>query len=187
MEETAVVQEAAAGLESVERLIRLLSQQQQYQDQKYSNLDMDIDCRAVADVAVSKFKRVISLLNRTRTGHARFRRAPVVPSPSLPPNNRDNEVLEGKVYYATPIQQAPPVLPHLHNRDFPMVMPKNEGIDRKDLSTTINFSYSSAGNSFISSLTGESESKQPSSSSAFQITNLSQEDENEEDSESSSE
>ncbi|KAF5738223.1 hypothetical protein HS088_TW13G01119 [Tripterygium wilfordii] len=157
MEETTVVQEAAAGLESVERLIRLFSQQQQKQnqDQNYqssSNLDMDMDCRAVAEVAVSKFKKVISLLNPTRTGHARFRRAPVVPSPLLPPNNQHNEVLEGKVYYTTPIQQVP----------------------RKDSSTTINFSYSSAGNSFISSLTGESESKQPSSSSAFQITNLSQ-------------
>ncbi|KAF5752879.1 hypothetical protein HS088_TW01G00797 [Tripterygium wilfordii] len=177
MEETAVVQEAAAGLESVERLIRLLSQQEN-QDQKYQSSssipDMDMDCRAVADVAVSKFKKVISMLNRTRTGHARFRRAPVVPSPSLPPNNQDNEVLEGKVYYATPIQQLPPVLPQHHNHDFPIVMPKNGGMERKDSTTTINFSYSSAGNSFISSLTGETESKQPSSSSAFQITNLSQ-------------
>ena len=39
---------------------------------------------------------------------------------------------------------------------------------------TINFSYSSAANSFMSLLTSDTDSKQPSSSSAFQITNLSQ-------------
>ncbi|XP_048422825.1 probable WRKY transcription factor 11 [Pyrus x bretschneideri] len=77
LEENAL-QEAASGLESVEKLIRLLSQTQQNQHQeKYPLTAMDMDCKAVADVAVSKFKKVISLLGRTRTGHARFRRAPL--------------------------------------------------------------------------------------------------------------
>ncbi|KAM2040969.1 hypothetical protein ACFX1X_034976 [Malus domestica] len=76
LEENAV-QEATSGLESVEKLIRLLSQAQQNRHQgKYSLTAMDIDCRAVADVAVSKFKKVIFLLGRTRTGHARFQQAP---------------------------------------------------------------------------------------------------------------
>ncbi|KAH7566623.1 hypothetical protein ACOSP7_023203 [Xanthoceras sorbifolium] len=191
------VQEAASGLESVEKLIKLLSQQQKTQHhEKLKNhqsstssssgsrpsMDLDMDYKAVADVAVSKFKKVISLLGRTRTGHARFRRAPVAP-PATPPlllnqNQEHNKVGDSKVYYATPIQQIPPPLNHHRPpHEFPsMVVPKNIGVlERKDSSTTINFSYSSAGNSFMSSLTGDTESKQQqSSSSAFQITNLSQ-------------
>ncbi|KAF5482305.1 hypothetical protein F2P56_002887 [Juglans regia] len=86
MEENAV-QEAASGLESVEKLIRLLSQQSQQQHQYQSSssssskplLEMEMDYKAVADVAVSKFKKVLTLLGRARTGHARFRRAPLKP------------------------------------------------------------------------------------------------------------
>ncbi|KAL2348369.1 hypothetical protein Fmac_002369 [Flemingia macrophylla] len=165
------VREAASGLESVEKLIRLLSQTQtqtqtQHQQQQYhhtSNSPMEIqtdDYRAVADVAVSKFKKVISLLGRTRTGHARFRRAPLPPPPPPPPQPPS----EPRVYRATPLQQIPP--PALHAE------PK---IERKDSSKTINFSYS---NSFVSSLTGDADPKHPCSSAppptAFQITNLSQ-------------
>ncbi|KAM4128336.1 hypothetical protein ACJW30_02G159200 [Castanea mollissima] len=184
MEENAV-QEAASGLESVEKLIRLLSQsqqQQQQQQQQYqsqsqsqnqSSSEMERDCKAVADVAVSKFKKVISLLGRTRTGHARFRRAPLAPPPALVSNqSQERSAPEPRVYHATPIQQIPP-LPQYHGESF---MPKNGVIERRDSSTTtINFSYSSAATSFMSSLTGDTDSKQqPSSSSAFQITNLSQ-------------
>ncbi|XP_065874627.1 probable WRKY transcription factor 15 [Euphorbia lathyris] len=200
MEENAV-QEAASGLESVNKLIRLLSQPNlQHSNHSSSSsspppafnsrssLDIDLDCQAVADVAVSKFKKVISLLGRTRTGHARFRRAPVA-SPLTSSSSaavaaasqfsQENQAVETKVYYATPIQQIPPppppppVLNHYPDYSFP----KNNGVisDRKESATTINFSYSSAANSFISSLTGDTnDSKQPSSSSAFQITNLSQ-------------
>lgn len=189
MEENAV-QEAASGLESVEKLIRLLSQsqQQQQQQQQYqiqsqsqnqnqnqSSSEMERDCKAVADVAVSKFKKVISLLGRTRTGHARFRRGPLGPPPPPPlvsNQSQERSAPEPRVYHATPIQQIPP-LPQYHGESF---MPKNGVIERKDSSTTtINFSYSSAATSFMSSLTGDTDSKQqPSSSSAFQITNLSQ-------------
>ncbi|CAK7337720.1 unnamed protein product [Dovyalis caffra] len=180
MEENAV-QEAASGLESVNKLIRLLSEQSQENLHQSStspsrtSMDMEMDCRAVADVAVSKFKKVISLLGRNRTGHARFRRAPV----STPPiNQRQEQSYQAPeantkvIYYATPIQQIPP--PVLNQNHYPIVIPKNGVIERKDSATTINFSYSSAGNSFVSSLTGETDSKQPSSSSAFQFTNVSQ-------------
>ncbi|KAJ9170651.1 hypothetical protein P3X46_018743 [Hevea brasiliensis] len=192
VEENAV-QEAASGLESVNKLIRLLSHQNQENLQSSSSspssgpsMDIGMDCKAVADVAVSKFKRVISLLGRTRTGHARFRRAPV----ATPVNNTqislENQVLESKVYYAMPIQLIPPPPPppppppvpnHFHDYSSVTMMSKNNGVisDRKESSTTLNFSYSSAGNSFVSSLTGDTiDSKQLSSSSAFQITNLSQ-------------
>ncbi|KAK9284708.1 hypothetical protein L1049_023884 [Liquidambar formosana] len=188
MEENAV-QEAASGLESVEKLIRLLSQtQQQQQEQCQSDanprsyIDIEMDCNAVADVAVSKFKKVISLLGRARTGHARFRRAPMAS------RSNQNEEIQGsgsRVYSATPVQQIPPPPYHHHHslhhhhqsqNDHQVVIPRNGAIERKDSTTTINFSYSSAANSFMSSLTGDTmdSKQQPSSSSAFQITNLSQ-------------
>ncbi|KAK6923077.1 Zn-cluster domain [Dillenia turbinata] len=159
MDENGVVEEAQAGIESVEKLIRLLSSQNQQEQ-------CEKDCREVANVAVSRFKKVISLLGQTRTGHARFRRAPVPISPPVEENSTQlDQISPQKVYCPTPIQQVPLLI-------------RNGGVE-KDLSTTINFSsysspvISSAANSFLSSLTGDTESKQPSSSSAFQITNLS--------------
>jgi hypothetical protein len=61
--QTAIQETATQGIKSMEQLIRLLSSQQTQQPSNYT------------DVTVSKCKKVISLLNRT--GHARFRRAPV--------------------------------------------------------------------------------------------------------------
>lgn len=153
-EESAVVKEAASGLESVEEFIRLLSQQKKQDNLKKEAMEIDV----VADVAVNKFKKVIDLLGRTRTGHARFRRAPVA-SPVQETSAADN-----KVYSPTPIQQVPP--PAVGHRFLRKEAP----------AVTISFSCSpeiSRANSFnISSLTGETEqSKQQmhSSSSAFQL------------------
>ncbi|GAV91005.1 LOW QUALITY PROTEIN: hypothetical protein CFOL_v3_34405, partial [Cephalotus follicularis] len=136
-----------------------------------SSMDLDMDCKAVADAAVSKFKRVISLLGRTRIGHARFRRAPMSFSSSFNQTLEDIQTQKAKVYYATPIREIPPVSHKRH--DFPMLVPKYGVVERRDSSTAIKFSYF-GGNSFMSSLTGDThESKQPSSSSAFQITKIS--------------
>ncbi|XVE87077.1 hypothetical protein DITRI_Ditri18aG0087300 [Diplodiscus trichospermus] len=197
MEENAV-REAASGLESVEKLIRLLSQTQQQQqsnsnDQEKhhqsssistrSSLDLEMDYKAAADGAVSKFKKVISLLGRTRTGHARFRRAPVAAHPAatnsiaVPPSvnqNQANQENGTKAFYATPIRQFPPPGAYHPPQHHDFLTVKSGRLERKDSLTTINFSYSSAGNSFMSSLTGDTDSKQPPSSSAFQMTNLSQ-------------
>ncbi|TKY74631.1 WRKY transcription factor 11 [Spatholobus suberectus] len=64
MDEQRAIQEAASeGLKGMEHLVRLLSHQP-------SHLHTDL-----TDVTVSKFKKLISLLNRT--GRARFRRAPL--------------------------------------------------------------------------------------------------------------
>ncbi|KAL0327641.1 UNVERIFIED_CONTAM: putative WRKY transcription factor 11 [Sesamum angustifolium] len=70
-EQMAVQETASAGLKSVEHLIRAVSQRNQ-----------QLDCREITDFTVSKFRKVISILNRT--GHARFRRAPVLPQPESP-------------------------------------------------------------------------------------------------------
>ncbi|XP_047149319.1 uncharacterized protein LOC124821479 [Vigna umbellata] len=88
-----------------------------------------------------------------------LRRAHVSPPPPSEP----------RFYNATLLQQIS--LPTEH----PFI-PKNGPIEIKDSSKTIIFSYS---NSFISSLTGDTNTKLPSSSSPvtatpFQITNLSQ-------------
>ncbi|XVE53481.1 hypothetical protein DITRI_Ditri03aG0006500 [Diplodiscus trichospermus] len=65
MDDQMAIQDAASqGLKSMEHLIRLLSHQSNH-----------ADCTDLADLTVFKFKKVISLLNRT--GHARFRRGPV--------------------------------------------------------------------------------------------------------------
>ncbi|KAL2455815.1 putative WRKY transcription factor 7 [Abeliophyllum distichum] len=177
------VQEAASGLQSVEKLIRLFSSQKKHNhlsEEKVAK-EMETDYVAVADMAVNKFKKAISLMGRTRTGHARFRRAPVVSSsssPSLPPNplreESTGESLDTKIYCPTPIQQVPPLdYPYNHHQvGVPIVIENMKELGSK----TISFSYSpviSRANSFISSLTGDTDSKQPSSSSAFQISNLS--------------
>ncbi|KAD4888196.1 hypothetical protein R6Q59_034718 [Mikania micrantha] len=170
--ENSAVQEAASGLESVQKLIRLLSQSQSQQQSP-------ADYKAVADVAVTKFKRVISLLERPGrelTGHARFRRGPVNQSgyqmiqnqTIMKDHEQDDVVLEDsetKVYCPTPIQQVPFVLPPPPasapaTGNQPPLFQRNDSLPK-----TISFSYSPAvsrASSFISSLTGDSDGKQQS-------------------------
>ncbi|CAL9233613.1 unnamed protein product [Arabidopsis halleri] len=83
----AVQEAAASGLKSIENFIGLMSRDSFNSDQPSSSSasaatttveDLESARNTTADAAVSKFKRVISLLDRTRTGHARFRRAPVI-------------------------------------------------------------------------------------------------------------
>nr|GMC62767.1 probable WRKY transcription factor 7 [Ipomoea batatas] len=166
-ESSAVVKEAASGFESVEEFIRLLSQGKKKQQGDREKAAMEID--VVADVAVNKFKKVIDLLGRTRTGHARFRRGPVASSSPVMEAPADN-----KVYSPTPIQQVPPPASY----DYSAAAHRYSAAAAA-APMTISFTCSpeiSRANSFnISSLTGETESKPMlSSSSAFQLTNLSQ-------------
>ncbi|KAL1564779.1 WRKY transcription factor 7 [Salvia divinorum] len=163
MEVSAAQEAAAAGLQSVEKLMRLISHQQSAGAADY---------QAVADVAVYKFKKFISLIDRTpRTGHARFRRGPV---PNPPPQQQKTEPAAqtpkteetapgSRIYCPTPIQRLPPL---------PQPKPGPNPVERKESSTTINFASPAA--SYMSSLTGDTDSLQPSMSSGFQITNLSQ-------------
>ncbi|KAL5559082.1 hypothetical protein UlMin_035293 [Ulmus minor] len=185
VEENALKEAAFAGIQSFEKFVRLIS----------SNKETAIESSSVADVAVNQFKAMISLLDKGRTGHARFRRAPVSKpkqesptsnqAPSVPeqPCPKPEPVSAFKVYCPTPVVRLPP-LPHNHNQvphfhhnqhqpNASSVLAKNGSIEKRDLTTTINFSPSPA-NSFMSSLTGDTESFQPSLSSGFQLTNLSQ-------------
>ncbi|XP_073032655.1 probable WRKY transcription factor 7 [Primulina eburnea] len=175
MEENAAREATAAGLQSVDKLMRILSNSKNFRTDPISS----VDCRAVADVAVNKFKKFITLLDRTRTGHARFRRGPVpdnkkmepvldsVGQSSQAPKAVDN-ASSAKIYCHTPVQRLPPLpLPNHYQK-----LVRNGSFERKETSTTINFA--STVTSFMSSLTGDTDSLQPSMSSGFQITNLSQ-------------
>ncbi|XP_071710319.1 probable WRKY transcription factor 15 isoform X1 [Rutidosis leptorrhynchoides] len=179
-----VVQQAASGLESVQNLIRLLSQSQSQSQQQQQQQQFSADYKAVADVAVTKFKRVISLLgkpSRELTGHARFRRGPVTNSQFIQNNNHNikniikkhneqHDVVsddnETKVYNPTPIQQVPFVPPPPPLTAAPVTSNQLQQFQRKDsMPKTINFSYSPAvsrASSFMSSLTGDSDGIQQS-------------------------
>ncbi|KAI3785457.1 hypothetical protein L1987_44575 [Smallanthus sonchifolius] len=164
MEDNSVQEAAAAGLQSLETLIRLLSSQTNTMLLSSSSppagpthSSATTDYTAVADAAVTRFKKFISLLDRNRTGHARFRRGPVSNSPA-------------------PITQRMPPLPQTNLRHL---LVKSGSFDRKDFPVnTINFAVTGAvagafqANSLKSSLTGDTGSLQPSMS-GFQITNLS--------------
>ncbi|CAN6227546.1 unnamed protein product [Urochloa humidicola] len=91
-EQVAIQEAAAAGLRGMEHLISQLSRAgtgdlppspppgaaaapaQLLAD--HGHPQQQVDCREITDMTVSKFRKVISILNRT--GHARFRRGPVV-------------------------------------------------------------------------------------------------------------
>ncbi|CAH9100524.1 unnamed protein product [Cuscuta epithymum] len=186
MEDDAVQEAAAAGMQSVENLIRLLSQSRHQNTCFSSAVEPSADYQAVADAAVGKFKKFISLLDRNRTGHARFRKGPICntantaprhtkktdpqPEPEVSGRFRVTESSEKpqtggqKMFTPSQIQLLPP-LPHNHHQT-PKVVPAAS--ERKEPSSTINFAASPASSvpsSFMSSLTGDTES--------FQWTNLS--------------
>ncbi|XP_076941281.1 putative WRKY transcription factor 15 [Bidens hawaiensis] len=127
------------------------------------------DYTATVDVTVTNFQRFISLLDHTRTGHARFRRAPV----SNQQNYMTAAVLAEKAYSPAPIQQRMPPIP-LTNPHHSLV--ESGSFDRNDFPIkTTNLSVDAAhANSFISSVTREASSLQPSMFSRLRMTNPSQ-------------
>ncbi|XP_062022054.1 probable WRKY transcription factor 7 [Rosa rugosa] len=171
MEENDVKEAASAGIQSVEKFISLMSSSSSTPE------SAAIEYKAVADMAVNKFRKVISLLDRGRTGHARFRRGPVTTtSPQSPlvltketeqqssfqcqeeALNMKTEQSQSssafKVYCPKPVLRLPP-------------LPKT--------STSFNFSASpavSGSNSFMSG-DGEITTLQHSMSSGFQLTHMS--------------
>ncbi|EOA16923.1 hypothetical protein CARUB_v10005147mg [Capsella rubella] len=79
MEDTALREAASAGIHGVEEFLKLIGQTQSQPTEKSQT-----EITAVTDVAVNSFKKVISLLGRSRTGHARFRRAPTTTATQTP-------------------------------------------------------------------------------------------------------
>ncbi|VVA92548.1 unnamed protein product [Arabis nemorensis] len=66
MEDMALREAASAGIHGVEEFLKLMAQSETTENQT--------EITAAADVAVNSFKKVISLLGRSTSGHARFRR-----------------------------------------------------------------------------------------------------------------
>ncbi|GKU94224.1 hypothetical protein SLEP1_g7750 [Rubroshorea leprosula] len=127
MEESAVRDAATAGIEGVQELLRLISETQPKDlnvDASFRNKEPAVEINAVADVAVNHFKKMISLLGRPRTGHARFRRAPMCSPPEQPeqkiqkpgpsvqaPNPQHKDLVSAfRVYCPTPVHRLPPLL-----------------------------------------------------------------------------
>ncbi|KAI3807184.1 hypothetical protein L1987_23108 [Smallanthus sonchifolius] len=183
MEDLAVREAGAAGVacvQSLDNLIGLLSTQTRRQPYSGSTSDTfsSADYAAVANIAVTKFKKFISLLDRTSTGHARFRRGPVSNPPVTPlkkptlPSDMAPAVAPAVAVAMEMVYSAPAVQQRMAT--IPLV--KSGSFDGKDVcAATINFAgAASPATSFLSSLTGNTEGVQPSMLSGFQITNLSQ-------------
>ncbi|XWS25572.1 hypothetical protein CRYUN_Cryun27aG0079700 [Craigia yunnanensis] len=202
MEEHDLREAATAGIQGVGEFIRLMSKSQQLYNQNVSfktsspsGSESAMEIQAVTDKTVNSFRKVISLLGRPRSGHARFRRAPLCPlqqeekqqqQDSQQPRQKIQEsgtssvqvtkdqVSAFKPFCSTPGHRLPP-LPHSHHqsKSSPFLVAKTGLLERNEAPSTINFSSSppmSAGNSFMSSLTGDTDSLQPSFSSGFQFT-----------------
>ncbi|XP_074571173.1 WRKY transcription factor WRKY51-like [Curcuma longa] len=98
VEEQISIQEAgAAGLRSMEHLILRLSDCRSQQQ---------LDCREIADVTVSNFKKFISVLNRT--GHARFRRSPTAPPPTAAQPKQVTAMATTLILAPVPLRIKPP-------------------------------------------------------------------------------
>ncbi|XP_022768718.1 probable WRKY transcription factor 7 [Durio zibethinus] len=202
MEETALIEAATAGIQGVEDLIRLMSKSHQVYNQDASfntsspsGSEPALEIQAVTDKTVNSFKKVISLLDRPRTGHARFRHAPPIPlqqeekrqqldsqqsrqkiqeSGNCSVQVTKDQVSAFKPFCPNPGHRLPP-LPHNHHQSkiSPLLVAKAGLMERNEAPSTINFSSSpplSAGNSFMTSLTGDTDSMQPSFTSGLQFT-----------------
>lgn len=152
-EHSALQQAASAGLKSMEHLISLLSShpapQGQYLGLNHDHHLQQLDCSEIADFTVSKFKQVVSILNRT--GHARFRRGP-----SHPPSSSSGPA------YPVDRPKVRPQQPQTFTLDF--AKPKATTSEARSDLSAIQFPkerfstsppVSSTTSSFISSITGD--------------------------------
>ncbi|RZS21966.1 hypothetical protein BHM03_00054684 [Ensete ventricosum] len=152
-DQIAIQEAAAAGIRSMEHLVLRLSDHQQQQP----------DCREIADLAVSKFKKVISILNRT--GHARFRRGPTGPPPpgrpSLPAASKTLTLAAVPLRVKPPDHPLPLPTPQALTLDFTKPIFATAASEVSPPSRynkgcfSISKSLSAATSSFVSSVTGD--------------------------------
>ncbi|KAG1331934.1 WRKY transcription factor WRKY51 [Cocos nucifera] len=142
MDDQIAIQEAAtAGLRSMEHLIFQISHHKSQQ----------LDCREITDLTVSKFKKVISILNRT--GHARFRRGPTAaPTPAASPAPQTLTLAPIPLKAQPPQPAVPPPPPQTLTLDFTK---PNPGPQYTKESFSISTPLSSTNSSFLSSITGD--------------------------------
>ncbi|KAF8084676.1 hypothetical protein N665_0707s0009 [Sinapis alba] len=145
MEDQTAIQEAASqGLKSIEHLISVISNRPE---------DHNVDCSEITDFTVSKFKKVISLLNRT--GHARFRRGPV----QSPPSSSSSSAAAPPP--PPPVSQLSPRFVQSHQQSVTLDFTKPSVFGAKTKSTEIvefakeSFSVSSNSSFMSSAITGD--------------------------------
>ncbi|XP_010913713.1 WRKY transcription factor WRKY51 [Elaeis guineensis] len=146
-DQIAIQEAASAGLRSLEHLVFQLTHQKS-----------PSDCRDIADQTVSKFKKVISILNRT--GHARFRRGPPAAATPVaaPTLNLASAPLQVRQTQSLP-PPPPPAAPHALTLDFtkpdPTPCRETAAVQYSKESFSISAPLSSASSSFLSSITGD--------------------------------
>ncbi|ESQ54909.1 hypothetical protein EUTSA_v10025630mg [Eutrema salsugineum] len=191
MEDTALREAASAGIHGVEEFLKLIGQSQLTEENQ-------TEITAVTDVAVNSFKKVISLLDRSRTGHARFRRAPPTTTATAKTedrggggewktteekpettttvmiNRQKTEQYGGsafRVYCPIPINRRPPLSHNNQTKNGPSLSApilSNVRPPHEPPLSTINFAPSPS-NSFMSSHRCDTDSNQMSS--GFEFTN----------------
>ncbi|CAH8274699.1 unnamed protein product [Arabidopsis lyrata] len=122
-DQTAIQEAASQGLQSMEHLIRVLSNRPEQQH--------NVDCSEITDFTVSKFKTVISLLNRT--GHARFRRGPVHSTSSPKQQSQIVKTIQPKAPVVTQPARTTTNLPQI-------VPPPSSFVHSNQPSVTLDFS-----------------------------------------------
>ncbi|CAA6662339.1 unnamed protein product [Spirodela intermedia] len=152
MEDQIAIQEAAAaGIRSMEHLILQLSHHGHRSGPPQPQQQQDLDCREIADFTVGRFKKVISILNRT--GHARFRRGPAAEEAAMASASQSYSPSPSKVKAA--VQTPPPSQSQALTLDFTKPTPGMKTPASCADSFSITPSMSSANSSFISSITGD--------------------------------
>ena len=166
-DEVAIEEAASAGVKSMEQLLRLLSSSSS--SSKQLQPQYEVECRQVTEATVGKFKKLLSVLNRT--GHARFRRAPALSLSSDSSNSSDSNSpppFQTIKPLPTPLEKPIPlrVIPQSHHipmtLDFSKPNPNpnpncKTANPSASFSNSGSFSISSSANSssFLSSITGE--------------------------------
>ncbi|KAL3613151.1 WRKY transcription factor [Castilleja foliolosa] len=141
-QQAAVREATSAGLISMEHLNRAVSNQNQH-----------LDCKEITDFTVSKFRKVITDLNRT--GHARFRRAPVQPRAQSPPPTPVHSSKQSQTLNLFADSPASADLLKTDLSDFPG---KDKGDLKMEEVLSLSAAVSTSGNSssaFLSTITGE--------------------------------
>ncbi|XP_008781804.1 WRKY transcription factor WRKY51-like [Phoenix dactylifera] len=145
-DQIAIQEAASAGLRSLEHLVLQLTHQKS-----------PSDCRDIADQTVTKFKKVISILNRT--GHARFRRGPPAAASPVAAQNLNLAPAPRLARQPPSLPPPPPAAPQALTLDFtkpdPALRREISSVQYSKESFSISAPLSSASSSFLSSITGD--------------------------------
>ena len=150
-DQLAIQEAAAAGLRSLELLVSSLSSQAAAPHKAAQHLQQQQQpFGEIADQAVSKFRKVISILDRT--GHARFRRGPVdSPAPAAAPVVASPAPPPAPLPHVAPVSVAQPApAPHLQSLTLDFTKPNLTMSGATSVTSTSFFSSVTAGEGSVS-------------------------------------